>query len=573
MAKQSFKLSKNIISNKKVKDSLSLGFENLAKSETPVNLNRIKEIYDEIFYDIPIDGKESHKNLVEQEYNYLYSNHNLNLDKKIKKLSTRINEKTTILDNLELVPLNTPEHPLYEDGSILQQGSNGVRFQDAVHVWVMQEGRKRRFESDSNDIFIQVKKALNLPKNEPDGRYFISTEEINSIPNGKPIVTTSDLNLKGNQIIPTEDLPIASQRYAYLTVEIECLGSEVADFSTQVINGEQDLSDLQFYLGSDGCVVKYFKDDFSTDETPITVETININKGETVTLDILREGLGIEDTGIPSDKNEYYTAAGGYDIANQDYYGNEISDYIKNWGPFGEYEGILYATGRLKIKQLPNDYLQNELFMPQDTSQEILNGLPDNTTIGATESTITILQVSSNYVGQEISAYNTKMIYKGSFSVGQQLWGSLNQPSDLQNSVFDDPNNKYYKKTMNVDKGIGNTPIYGQPILRYMNTYCVLLGGYSELSTRKLRFLDLVSGGKFTRRRGQVEDDLDWQMITSSGLGILGMKWDSEKLRQRIVGQGYVGLQEYRTNMYEGQGNYFNPDTTGNNYKYPFPAV
>ena len=62
-------------------------------------------------------------------------------------------------------------------------------------------------------------------------------------------------------------------------------------------------------------------------------------------------------------------------------------------------------------------------------------------------------------------------------------------------------------------------------------------------------------------------------MITSSGLGILGMKWDSEKLKGRVVDQGYVGLQEYRTNMYEGQGNYYNPSTTGNNYSWPFPGA
>ena len=90
------------------------------------------------------------------------------------------------------------------------------------------------------------------------------------------------------------------------------------------------------------------------------------------------------------DRNDYYSTAGAYNIASMDYYGNDISDSIKNWGPFGEYGGILYADGRLKIKKLPNDYLQNILLMPQDSSPTLLNGLPTTTTIGATESTITI---------------------------------------------------------------------------------------------------------------------------------------------------------------------------------------
>ena len=567
MARKKIKLTKKVYSNQKIRDQVSLDFQKLAKTKHSVNEKRLKEIYDEIFYDIPINGKNSHKNIVEQTYEYLYHNRSKNLESIIKNLSQQVIAKTT---ELEAYNVSTPEHDVYENGALLMHGTNGQPYQDSNYIWVMQEGRKRRFESQSDPVFLEVKKALSLPDGANDGRYYVSTEDLNSIPDGRSITTTRDLNLKGSSIIPTQELADLEVRHAYYTVEIECLGNEVADFSEQVINGEINTSQLQFYLGSSGCTVRYFKDDFSTDADELSIETVQISKGQTVTLDILREGLGPEDSGIPFNSNDYYTALGSYNLANLDYYGNDVSDYIKNWGPFGEYEGIAYATGRLMIRQLPNPYIQDVLLIPQDTSQTILNGLPESTTIGGTESSITIIQpgTNSSYTGQERSAYNTKMIYKG-----QNLWGSLNQNNELQNEVFDSPNNKYYKKTISVDKGIGNTPIYGQPILRYMSTYCVLLGGFSENATRKLRFLDLLSGDFFTRRRGQVEDDLNWEMITSSGLGILGMKWDSEKLKGRVVDQGYVGLQEYKTNMYEGQGNYYNPSTTGNNYSWPFPSA
>ena len=68
MAKQNFQLKKNVFSNKKIKEQIPLNFEQLAKSNPSISLNRIKEIFDEIFYKIPIEGKESHKNIVEQEY-------------------------------------------------------------------------------------------------------------------------------------------------------------------------------------------------------------------------------------------------------------------------------------------------------------------------------------------------------------------------------------------------------------------------------------------------------------------------------------------------------------------------
>ena len=335
MAKQNFQLKKNVFSNKKIKEQIPLNFEQLAKSNPSISLNRIKEIFDEIFYKIPIEGKESHKNIVEQEYSYLYSDHNSSLENKIKYLGDKVAAASTALDNETITSLNTTEHPLYEDGALLQQGANGSPLQDAIHIWIMQEGRKRRFESQSDPIFLEVKKALHLPGDNNDGRYYVSTEDLNNIPDGKPIVTTEDLNLKGNQIVPLNDLPDIEARHAYYKVELECLGSEVSDFSNQTINGDINTSQLQFYLGSDGCTIKYFKDEFSTDEIAMTIETLNINKGETVTLDILREGLGEEDSGLPIDRNYYYSSAGAYDIANVDYYGNDISDYIKNWGPFG----------------------------------------------------------------------------------------------------------------------------------------------------------------------------------------------------------------------------------------------
>ena len=89
MAKRDIKLKKEVFSNKKVIEEVSLGFKNLAKSSKTISEDRLKEIYDEIYYDIPIDGKDSHKNIVEQTYNYLYQNYLKNLDSKITALQNK----------------------------------------------------------------------------------------------------------------------------------------------------------------------------------------------------------------------------------------------------------------------------------------------------------------------------------------------------------------------------------------------------------------------------------------------------------------------------------------------------
>ena len=574
MARKKIKLTKKVYSNQKIRDQVSLDFQKLAKTKHSVNEKRLKEIYDEIFYDIPINGKNSHKNIVEQTYEYLYHNRSKNLESIIKNLSQQVIAKTT---ELEAYNVSTPEHDVYENGALLMHGTNGQPYQDSNYIWVMQEGRKRRFESDTDPVFIETKKALKLPIDTFDGRYFVPASELNNIPNGTYITKTEDLNLKGDQIIPEGGLPEIAIRHAYIQVELECMGNEIEDYSAQVINGEINYSQAQFRLGNSGCVVKYLKDDFKTDHLPLTIEHLSMYKGEKRVIRVLRNGLGPEDTGIPNNIGEIYQQEGAYSVQDVSYNNTDIVNYEKNWGPFGlgDYPGIVYANGRILAKNLPNEYLQNILLVPNEDEQKILNGLPNSiqTSLGISDLTI----VDGGQGG--VSSYGTKMIYRGSGvhandTTGDgvfNLWGNLNQSADLQSSVFDDPSNKYYKHNINVDKDIGQTPVYGQPILRYMSTYCVLMGGYVSNATRKLRFLDLESGDFFTRRKSQVEDDLDWMMITSAGLGILGMDWNTSNDRElynRVVTKGYIGLKGYNANMQMGPGNPFN---NSSNYRYPAP--
>ena len=67
---KTFQLKRQVFPNKTAFDQLNSDFKKLGKSNTPLNEERIQEIYDEVFYDITIDGKNSHKNVVHQSYNH-----------------------------------------------------------------------------------------------------------------------------------------------------------------------------------------------------------------------------------------------------------------------------------------------------------------------------------------------------------------------------------------------------------------------------------------------------------------------------------------------------------------------
>tara|TARA_B100000287_G_scaffold434303_1_gene498397 strand:+ start:1484 stop:3211 length:1728 start_codon:yes stop_codon:yes gene_type:complete len=564
MASQSYKLKKTVLGNKVVKEKLSTSFNKLAKSDIPLDESKIKSIYDEIFYKIPIEGKDSHKNIVDRTYEYLFENYNNQLESDITKLAEQIMAKTTELDSYDNI-INNKEHPLYEDGSLLMHGTAGHPYQDSNYIWIMQEGLKRRFQSDNNPVFIETKKALRIPKEGFDGRYFVGTSDLQSIPNGVPITKTEDLNLTGLQLIPDGEIDDLTVRHAYTTVTITCEGAE-SDQTLQVqigtTEGTLDYSQAQFVLDG-SCTIKYLKDDYSTDNEPLSIETLVLAKDESIDIDILRDGLGAEDSGIPPDINNLYQEAGAYDVQTIQYNGNDIPGYIKNWGPYdttGYYGSILYAFGRLKIKQHPNEYLTNTLFVPQDLEETLLNGMPESLiTETGTEANITLVDAADD------SAYMTPMIYRDT-SGEQQLWGNLNQGHWMQENLLSSPSAPYYRQEVSWyhRRRSGSGKVYGQPILRMyeQDTYAVIVGWFVKSSTRWIVFFDLITDKTFElKHKNTKEYDYPVMLKTHGTTGIDGISWDQPGTIQRIVWDGYIGLKGYQTLGQDwdgGQGNRFN---------------
>ena len=169
------KLQKTILSNKHSNELLVKEFSKLAKTSPPVGSDKVKEIYLDTFYNIKKKGKQSHTDIIEQSYNHINQRQNKKLDNEIKDLTKKLTTKET-----ELTFLENPaslSHPIYEDKSILIAGENNQQYQDMPTKYVMQEGRKRAFGND--EIFQTTKKAMGLPADEFDGRYFVLVNDLN----------------------------------------------------------------------------------------------------------------------------------------------------------------------------------------------------------------------------------------------------------------------------------------------------------------------------------------------------------------------------------------------------------
>ena len=532
------KLTKKIISNKHANDILAKNFNQLAKTKDPIDFEILWEIYKNIFYFMPKTGKESHRELIEQSYNHIYAQRNKQIRTRIKRLIKTLGTKEGELANLENPASN--ENPIYEAGAILIAGEGGQVYQDMDVKYIMQEGRKRECKEE---MFEKVKKALGHPPDDHDGRYFLTVNELNDLPDAPEIATTDDLHIKGNDLIV--DLGDILGASAYYNVTFECMGNEISDYAGALSNYmlDLDVSTLQFYMGNESCTIRYVKDDYTNDELGPILETVEIPKGEKLSLKILRR-TDMGNNMIPNNMNEYYDQN---NITNIQYNGNDITNYERNWGPWGDYEAITYAEGRIYSQEEQNPHIANAMLQLgeiQDTSRQLFNGLGSSETgawVGATEADIQIIE-DPNYTGQELSFYGTKMIYKI-----PGAYGNLGQPNELQSKVFDNPGHPYY-----------NPKYYGQPIFRYENSYLVLLYTYKSTGKR-FKFWDLISNSTFGKHRSNVSI----MSMDLSGNDILGVRWDTlSKSRIR-----FPGIQEYKTREQNIDDNIFNPAQGGSNYE------
>ena len=78
-----YPLNRNVISNKSSNEIYTKDFKNFAKSSVPINQQKVLDIYNEVYYDIPVNGNNSHENIVDQSYTYLNSANIRNLQNAI----------------------------------------------------------------------------------------------------------------------------------------------------------------------------------------------------------------------------------------------------------------------------------------------------------------------------------------------------------------------------------------------------------------------------------------------------------------------------------------------------------
>ena len=474
-------LQKKVLSTKYANSLFQKKFNQFHQSGeyiTNENSNeKVLEYYNELFYNIPKQGVQSHRKIVELEHEFLDAEWNANLDNQIDQLISQSAAKAEELAHLQNPIIN--EHPMYENGSFVTSGSDGMPFDFFQGIsYVMQEGKKRKIVHSSQDghLYQTIRKGLGLPQIEQSGFYFISIDELNDIKDGPDIDTFTDLNLKdfdpATDWDPNDLSEAITDYYPYHEITLYCYGVEQGDIILN--NPSTDGTVTEAQLTSNPCEVTYLYNvlDFAGSPTVITEQ---IPKGHFKTIQFIRETIGNPEL-WPENYDalvRQYNDFEGLSLGGGLYYNrNTIDNYVKKWGKNKKYSGVLNAVGRLKSQ---------EIHPTPESGPILFNGLPVAGTGAWTiieplgddwETTEAFLDNYGNPVHSltTVTAYGTPLIH----APGSGMWGGLNQDAALQEK-FDDPNFEYYRKSILVGEN-------GQTLNFNPTTLSADLGGVDSLN-------------------------------------------------------------------------------------------
>lgn len=153
---QAIIIEKDIYGAQGVKDNLDTDFSELNKPKKK-NLDGFFKDYEEMFYDIPEEGKEkSHKYILETSGEYLDMFEER--DAKIESLENQITELEETIEELR----NPEEHPFYPNGTVLSKNKGGSYF-------FMERGRKRQIVGGRpGQVWKALKAALGFKESDDD---------------------------------------------------------------------------------------------------------------------------------------------------------------------------------------------------------------------------------------------------------------------------------------------------------------------------------------------------------------------------------------------------------------------
>ena len=158
MAQERIRLNKKVYDKSTAGDLLNRSFSEIIgpndvinNTNLDINIKRLFNLYNDLFYDIPKVGQQSHTTLFQQSRDYI-GNFTDSKDDEIESLLDKIIELEEKLSNQDEPP---PEHPFYRNGTII------VDREASWNIYYMDRGTRRKLDGNiSSAVFKDLKSAL-----------------------------------------------------------------------------------------------------------------------------------------------------------------------------------------------------------------------------------------------------------------------------------------------------------------------------------------------------------------------------------------------------------------------------
>ena len=194
--------NKTIYSRAQFGRLVNSNFDELTQRQDTFNTNQLFDQYNRLFFDIPKEGTNSHRTLIENSSEYLdgFSDPR---DEEISRLNTIIADLQVQLATATTDVNTVREHPFFKNGTIVIQ-------QDSNNGYYMDKGFKRLIAFTDDSVFWKLvydtlgyKAGINEPPEAP-------VSILNQIISG-PTLTPDNF---GEEFIPPNEAATAAQEFA-----------------------------------------------------------------------------------------------------------------------------------------------------------------------------------------------------------------------------------------------------------------------------------------------------------------------------------------------------------------------
>jgi len=164
MAQENIKLTKKVYDKQSVNDLLNASFSELANSNNSTSntnlrnrLNQLFTLYNDLFYDIPKIGVQSHTILSQRSRDYIGDY----VDSKDEEIEGLIDKIVDLEQKLADQDQPDEEHPFFRNGTILMDR------EASWNLYYMDKATRRKIDGDTgSEVFKDLKSALGYKDND-----------------------------------------------------------------------------------------------------------------------------------------------------------------------------------------------------------------------------------------------------------------------------------------------------------------------------------------------------------------------------------------------------------------------